>query len=152
MDGSVTSLRLLTTTRPLASVWRLVCLVLFSCILLDGNAKSIPPEQSQSATPIRIINTNAGQIMVAHANRHGDIVYIAGLVYRPHSSGLGAHIHLWGVDRNNHSVFSVVTPVVITGNPSFNRTQSYVLSVSVSAYLKAGGIYITFHGQSDNNS
>jgi 3D (Asp-Asp-Asp) domain-containing protein len=119
------------------------CLVVLAFLITAGVAKS---------NPVQIINTNAGRVMTVHTTRYGDKLYIDGLVYRPPSPGIGAHVHVWGTDKDNHRVFFKTTSVLITGKPSFIRSESYVVSVKPSVFSKASSVYVTFHGQSDKES
>jgi predicted nuclease of restriction endonuclease-like (RecB) superfamily len=64
-----------------------------------------------------LINTNAGRVWTAHADEYDRRIYIGGLVFRPPSPGIGAHVHVWGVNRRNHRVFFKTTYVIITGRP-----------------------------------
>jgi hypothetical protein len=119
------------------------CLVVLALFISAGIAKS---------NPIQIINTNAGRVMTVHAKQYGDKLYVDGLVYRPSSPGIGAHVHVWGLDKDNHRVFFKTTSVLITGKPSFIRSESYVVSVNPSIFSKATSVYVTFHSQSDEAS
>ena len=132
----------------LSGLSRSVCLVATGLILFAGIAQSAPLQ----AIPIQIVNTNAGRVMTAHADEYDGKVYIGGLVYRPPSPGIGPHVHVWGVDKNNHKVFFKTTSVSITGKPSFIRSEPYVVSVSPQVYNRAATIYVTFHSQSDAES
>lgn len=135
------------------TLW-LIWLVLLSLIPLSTIARSAPiaPVQGIRVTPIHMIDTNAGRVMSAHASRHGNRVYIDGLVDRPSSPGIGPLVHVWGVDKNNHIVFFKTTSVTITGNPSFIRTESYLVTVASSAFDRARIIYVTFHSEEDAQS
>jgi hypothetical protein len=119
------------------------CLVILAFFISAGIARS---------NPIQIINTNAGRVMTVHAKQYGDKLYVDGLVYRPLSPGIGSHVHVWGMDKDNHRVFFKTTSVLITGKPSFIRSESYVVSVKPSVFSKASSVYVTFHGQSDKES
>jgi hypothetical protein len=138
----------------ISSAWRAIRLALTGLILLAGTARSSPitPANATPAIPIKIINTNAGRVMTTRAERYEDKIYITGLVYRPSSPGIGAHVIVWGVDMNNQIVFSKTADVLITGKPSFIHTESYVVSVSPSVFGKAKIIFVTFHSQSDAGS
>ena len=90
--------------------------------------------------------------MTAYAERYENKIYVTGLVYRPSSPGIGAHVIVWGLDKNNQPVFSKTTDVIITGKPSFIHSESYVVSVDPSVFGKAKVIFVTFHSQSDPES
>jgi hypothetical protein len=130
---------------------RSLLLVFVGFLLVTGIARATSTA-SIPAIPIQIINTNAGRIMTAHADQYENKIYIGGLVYRPSSPGIGAHVHVWGVDKNNHTIFLKTTDVLITGKPSFQRTESYVVSVNPTVFDKAEKIFVTFHSQSDDES
>lgn len=133
---------------------RLLCLTVLNVAFLAQIARSAPiaPVQGIHVIPIQILNTNSGRVMTAHAHRYDNKVYIDGLVYRPSSPGIGPHVHVWGVNENNHTVFFKTASVMVTGKPSFIRSESYVVSVSPSVFNKAKVIYVTFHSQSDAES
>ena len=130
----------------IAPVVRPICLIFINLFLVAGIAKASP---AIPAIPIQIINTNAGRVMTAHAEKYDDKVYVTGLVYRPSSPGIGAHIHVWGVDKKGHTIFFKTTYVMITGRPSLHRTESYVISVNPSMFDNARTVFVTFHSQSD---
>ena len=144
----------IVSRRTRARAWCFTCLVVTSLALLAGIARSapIPPVQATTAPPIQIINTNAGRVMMAHAKQYEDKVYISGLVYRPPGPSIGAHVHVWGVDKNNNRVFVKTTSVQFTGSPSFNRTTSYIVSISPYLIKKTKVIYVTFHNLSHADS
>ena len=125
-------------------MWKGVCGTIIFLVLLSGTARAVAP------IPIRLINTNAGRVWTAHADEYDHRIYIGGLVFRPPSPGIGAHVHVWGVNRKNHRVFFKTTYVVITGR--FNRSESYVVSLSPYVFDQAEMIYVTFHSQSDPES
>jgi len=137
-----------------SSGWQAIRVVLASLVLLTGTSKSSPisPAPAILSIPIKIINTNAGRVMTANAESYEDKIYITGLVYRPSSPGIGAHVRVWGVDKNNQTVFSKTTDVPITGKPSLIHTESYVVSVSPSVFGKAKIVFVTSHSQSDAES
>jgi hypothetical protein len=123
-----------------------ICATIVSLLLLSGTARAIAP------VTIRLINTNAGRVWTAHADEYDNRIYIGGLVFRPSSPGIGAHVHVWGVNRRNHRVFFKTTYVMITGRPCLNRSESYVVSICPYLFNQAKVIYVTFHSQSDTES
>ena len=90
--------------------------------------------------------------MTAHAEQYGDKIFVGGRVYRPMSVGIGAHVHVWGVDKNNHQVFFKTTYVFFTGRPSLEHTETYQVSVSPDLFAKAKTVFVTFHSQGDAES
>ena len=56
---------------------------------------------------------------------------------------------MWVVDSKEHTVFFKTTLIMVTGKPSFIRSESYVVSVSPAVFAKAKVIYVTFHSQTD---
>ena len=144
----------IVSRRTRARAWCFTCLVVTSLALLAGIARSAPirPLHATPTPLIQIINTNAGRVMMAYAEQYEDKVYITGLVHRPPSPGIGAHVHVWGVDKNNHVAFFKTTYVMIVGSPYLIHSEPYVVSVSPSLFNNAKTIYVTFHSQSDNES
>lgn len=131
-----------------------LALVLLSLTIVSASARStsLTSADLNPATPIQIVNTNAGRVMTTHAERYDDRIYVAGLVHRPFSNGMGAHVHVWGVDKNHHRVFFKTTGVLVTGRPSFIRSEPYVVSFSPSEFAQAKTVYVTFHGQGHADS
>jgi hypothetical protein len=125
---------------------RFVCVSFLSLLSLTypGHAKPVGS--------VQIINTNAGRIMTAHADQYGDTVYIGGLAYRPSGPGIGAHVNVWGIDREGKVVFTKTTSIYFTGKPSLVHTASYIVSVSPAIFLKSKTIYVTFHSSVDTES
>lgn len=143
---SFVSLSLAIASFGKASGSKGICATILSLLLLSGTARATAP------VPIRLINTNAGRVWTAHADEYDRRIYIGGLVFRPPSPGIGAHVHVWGVNRRNHRVFFKTTYVIITGRPCLNRSESYVVSLSPCVFAQAALIYVTFHSQSDAES
>jgi hypothetical protein len=143
---SFASLTLAIASFGKALAWKGICATILSLFLLSGAARAVAP------IPIRLINTNAGRVWTAHVDEYDHRIYIGGLVFRPSSPGIGAHVHVWGVNRRNHQVFFKTTYVMITGRPCLNRSESYVVSLSPCLFDKATLIYVTFHSQSDAES
>ncbi len=141
---SFLSLSLAITSFWKALAWKGISAAIISLFLLSGTARAVAP------IPIRLINTNAGRVWTAHAEEYDHRIYIGGLVFRPPSPGIGAHVHVWGLNRRNHRVFFKTTYVMITGR--FNRSESYVVSLSPCVFEQAALIYVTFHSQSDDES
>jgi hypothetical protein len=108
--------------------------------------------QAKPVGSVQIINTNAGRIMTANADQYDNTVYIGGLAYRPSDLGIGAHVHVWGVDKEGNVVFSKTAYIYFTGKPSFVHTASYIVSVSPTVFEKAKTIYVTFHSSADAES
>lgn len=137
---------------PGGNVRRFTYLVVIALALGTGTPQTAALARASPlpTIPIQIINTNAGRVMTAGAQRYEDKVYISGLVYRPPSPGIGAHVHVWGVDNKNRTVFFKTTYVAAGGK--FNRTESYVVSVSPETFKKAMKVFVTFHSQSDAES
>lgn len=141
-------------SRAKAKIVPFAWLVALGAFLLAGTAESATASGDAPLPniPIQIINTNAGRVMTASAEKYEAKIYITGLVYRPSSPGIGAHVHVWGVDKNNHKVFFKTTYVEFTGKPSFHRTESYVVSISPAVFAKAQKIFVTFHSEADDDS
>jgi hypothetical protein len=118
-----------------------------SWALLAGNGIAAPVGE-----PVQIVNSNAGRIMTAHADEYDHVVYIGGLAYRPSSPGIGAHVHAWGVDRNNKQVFFKTSSIYFNGKPSFNPTSSYVISVDPAVFNRAVKVFVTLHSAADAES
>jgi hypothetical protein len=74
------------------------------------------------------------------------------LVYRPSAPSIGAHVHVWGLDKNNCRTFFKTTSVLFTGNPSLIHTASFIISTSPIAIAKSSRIYVTFHNLSHADS
>jgi len=123
----------------LAPSFRFLLLASVGLFLLSATAGASP------IAPVQIVNSSAGHIATAHADRHGDTVYIGGLVNRLSSLDAGAHVHVWGLNKQNHLVFSQTDPVSFTGNPSLVHTASYLVTVSPQAIEKATTIFVTYH-------
>jgi len=129
-----------------AKVWRLVSLTAIGLFLVSVLAEASP------IAAVQIINTNGGRILTAHANRYGDTVYVGGLADRPAFAAPGAHVHVWGLGKNNQAVFAKSTPVTFTGNPSLIHTGSYVVSISAADMQKAKTVFVSFHDISHADS
>jgi len=121
-----------------AKISRLVCLTTVGLLLVSALAEATP-------AAVQIINTNGGRILTAHVNRYGDTVYVGGLADRPAFAASGAHVHVWGLGKDNQSVFARTTPVTFTGNPSLIHTGSYVVSISAADMQKAKTVVVSFH-------
>jgi hypothetical protein len=119
--------------------------------LVAGQTKACPVGPGDPKVPARvqIINTNAGSIVSAVTHQDKDTVYVEGSVRRP-SLGMGAHVHLWGLDKNHRQIFLKTASVAITGNPSFIHSESYIVSVDRCIFRKAHWIYIRFDGERDD--
>jgi hypothetical protein len=118
---------------------------LFACLIVFAFAALPALAAAKASAPVTIVPSNGGQIMTVHSDRYGDVVYISGLVDRPSFAASGAHIHVWGLGKNNTCVFYRSTSVVFTGDPSLIHTEPYQVSVSSAAAAKAQTIYVTFH-------
>jgi len=123
------------------------------CLMGFGFTASPALAATKSLTPVTIVPCNGGQIATVHSDRQGDVVYIGGLVDRPSFAASGAHIHVWGLGKNNTCVFYRSTSVVFTGDPSLIHTEPYQVSVNSAAAAKARTIYVTFHnvGHADSH-
>jgi hypothetical protein len=134
-----------------ATTLTFIGLVGISVLLLAETAEAtpIPPVNS---VHIQIVNTNAGRVMTAHAERYANKVYLNGRVFRPMSVGIGAHVHVWGLYKNNQQVFLRTSYVFFTGRPSLEHTETYQVSVSPEIFAKAKTIFVTFHSQGDDQS
>ncbi len=90
--------------------------------------------------------------MTAHAERYDNEIYVNGRVFRPMSVGIGAHVHVWGLDKSNQQVFFKTSYVFFTGRPSLEHTETYQVSVSPELFAKAKTVFVTFHSQGDDQS
>jgi hypothetical protein len=116
--------------------------LVWASLVGTGNAKPV--------WAVQIVNTNAGRIMTASAEEYDHVVYISGLAYRPSSPGIGAHVHAWGVDQNNNTVFFKTSSVEFNGK--FTRTSLYVVAVDPAIFKKASKVFVTLHRNADAES
>jgi hypothetical protein len=124
-------------------------LLLFALLVLAfafcGGIGNVKPIGS-----VQIINTNAGRIETASADEYDHVVYVSGLAYRPSSPGIGAHVHAWGVDKNNNTVFFKTSSVEFNGK--FTRTSLYVVAIDPTLFSKATKVFVTLHRSADAES